>query len=622
MRSFNRGNGPTIGAVKPFIPVSILVLSALISVPRLGAQPGPVPLSSEHVDDIATLLRLEDTRTFDGDILDKLAHSKHPEVSRRAVMTAGRIVTDGTRALVAQWREKPDGLDKAALAFASGQLKDPTAVSWLDKELDDRMNPKASQEAARSLGKIRTPDARTSLSRYLKSATASDENATLGEALLSLGRFTEKGDLSPLLQWRDAKDDGIRWRVAWALFRPKDPAAVPYLLKMVDDSSPEVRFWAVRGLAPALVDQAGLDRAAVSARLRKAVHDKDRRVQTEALRALLQFDDDGAFAELLAALKSSDTWLSTSAAENISRFQQNHAEALRPAVIAASAPTKPIWLRQLALTPLVTLAPDAALDVAASLAREAVGVARTAGVQALGRLGDAGRVRYEALTTDPAIKTPLPPLPTPRPTPAAGANAGGAGAAGGAAAAGGAGRGGGAAGAGGAAGGGRGGGGSTRAPLVARPDAEYRRLVETWIVPDYMGKPKPHAIWEMTHGTIEIELNPGDAPFGVEYFMHAIESGDIVGTEFSRVVPNFVDQQQTIKNAPTLRDEVNLRGLNRATLAWASSGLDTGRAGFTLGITPQPHNEGDFTALGTIVKGMDVVDHTEWGDKVLAARIK
>jgi peptidylprolyl isomerase len=155
-----------------------------------------------------------------------------------------------------------------------------------------------------------------------------------------------------------------------------------------------------------------------------------------------------------------------------------------------------------------------------------------------------------------------------------------------------------------------------------RTDADYRRIVEAWIVPDYNGQPKPRAIWETTRGAIELELNPDDAPMGVEYFMQSIRSGDVVGTEFSRIVPNFVDQQQAIRNAPTLRDEVNLRGLNRGTLAWASAGLDTGRPGYTLGITPQPHNEGDFTALGRVVSGMDVVDHMEWGDRITAARIR
>ena len=40
--------------------------------------------------------------------------------------------------------------------------------------------------------------------------------------------------------------------------------------------------------------------------------------------------------------------------------------------------------------------------------------------------------------------------------------------------------------------------------------------------------------------TIELELYPGDAPLGLEYLIRVTESREIVGTEFSRVVPNFV----------------------------------------------------------------------------------
>ena len=80
-------------------------------------------------------------------------------------------------------------------------------------------------------------------------------------------------------------------------------------------------------------------------------------------------------------------------------------------------------------------------------------------------------------------------------------------------------------------------------------------------------------------------------------------------------------QQQAIRNASTLRDEVTGRGLTRGNLSWASAGLDTGRPGYTLGNTPQPHNEGNFTTLGRVVRGMDVVDKLELGDKVTAARI-
>jgi cyclophilin family peptidyl-prolyl cis-trans isomerase len=130
----------------------------------------------------------------------------------------------------------------------------------------------------------------------------------------------------------------------------------------------------------------------------------------------------------------------------------------------------------------------------------------------------------------------------------------------------------------------------------------------------------PRAVLTTPRGEIEIELYPGDAPIGVDYFFGVIESGAIVGTEFGRVVPNFVGQQRPISGAQTLRDEVNRRGLTRGNLSWASAGLDTGRPGYTLGNTPQPHNEGDFTALGRVVRGMESVDRLELTDAVTAAR--
>ena len=61
---------------------------------------------------------------------------------------------------------------------------------------------------------------------------------------------------------------------------------------------------------------------------------------------------------------------------------------------------------------------------------------------------------------------------------------------------------------------------------------------------------------------------------------------------------------------------MNRRRLTRGNLSWASAGLDTGIPGYTLGIMPQPHNEGDFTSLGRVVRGMEVVDRVELGDRV------
>ena len=74
-------------------------------------------------------------------------------------------------------------------------------------------------------------------------------------------------------------------------------------------------------------------------------------------------------------------------------------------------------------------------------------------------------------------------------------------------------------------------------------------------MPAYNGAPPPRANWETPRGTIELELYPGDSPFGVEHLIRVVESGDIVGTEFTRLVPNFVAQQQASERV-VLRDEV------------------------------------------------------------------
>jgi cyclophilin family peptidyl-prolyl cis-trans isomerase len=211
--------------------------------------------------------------------------------------------------------------------------------------------------------------------------------------------------------------------------------------------------------------------------------------------------------------------------------------------------------------------------------RESSNAAKSAANQALGRLGGPGRAKLDALAADPATRDLLPP---PR------------------------------------------GQGPARPAQPAQPArtlADYRAIVERWVVTAYNGQRPPRTVWTTSKGVIEIELYPGDAPLGLEELVRLVESGSIVGTEFTRVVPDFVDQQATIRDASLLRDEVNRHGLTRGNLSWASAGLDTGRPGYTLGNTPQPHNEGDFTALGRVIKGIDVVDRIELGDKVTAARM-
>lgn len=533
-----------------------LVLSAPIGV---AAQTQRHPrLDSAAVADIATLLMLEDTRTFDARELARLLTSKHPEVRRRATLAIAHI---NDKAGVALLRSRSLGSDTALAAttvFAVGQLRDTATIPWLDSLLSNpRTPPSVLTEAACALGKIKTSAAREALGHFLLMTAAVPRTTdAIGEALLSIGRATARGDIAPITKWTKSANEEIRWRTTWALFRPRDPMAVRDLLTMASDRSAQIRSWAVRGLVKSQADSASLGTPAL-ARLLGAVHDADRRVRTEAIRALATYPDSSAVSVLVGALHSPDTWESVSAAEGLARTK---AVWTVPALLEATRPPRPCALRVTALRSLQSFAASEAHTVATTMSRDTATYCQNAAVQML--------------------RDTIP-------------------------------------------GAGRGGGrGPRQIPKpVARPMAEYRAIVAKWIVPAYNGKPLPRARWETTRGTIDLELYAGDAPLATDAFEKIMNAGTIDGTQFTRVVPDFVDQQAGIPDAAIQRDEVNRHRLTRGNLAWASAGLDTGRPGYTLNHTPQPHNEGDFTSLGRVIGGQDVVDRIELGDAILSVKM-
>jgi peptidyl-prolyl cis-trans isomerase B (cyclophilin B) len=260
---------------------------------------------------------------------------------------------------------------------------------------------------------------------------------------------------------------------------------------------------------------------------------------------------------LITALQSPDSWESVSAAEGLARAK---ARWTIPALLDAARASRPCALRVTAMRTLQTIDTTDARTVATAMTRDTATYCQNAAVQFL--------------------RDTIP-------------------------------------------GAGRGGGrGPRQIPkAVARPISEYRAIVLRWIVPAYMGRPLPRAQWETVRGTIDLELYAGDAPLAMDAFEKIMNTEAIVGTQFTRVVPDFVDQQATIRDAMVQRDEVNRHRLTRGNLAWASSGLDTGRPGYTLNHTPQPHNEGDFTSLGRVIAGQDVVDQIQLGDAVLSVKM-
>lgn len=394
--------------------------------------------------------------------------------------------------------------------------------------------------------------------------------------------------------------------------------------------------------------------AKAEARLLAATRDGDRRVRTEAVRALGTYTDSAATVALISALSSTDTWISISAAEGLGRIR---AAAAVPRLVAATGGARPCALRITAMQALQTYALREAIAAAEDIARDTVPYCASTARQAHFSMVDAAldpaarRVarRADLASADVTTRamalrsmatwadtTDLPALldaydrAQSDSIPAAAAAAVAAIAAVQR----------------------RHGAGSSqffarfRAPAnesvrravdrafgaaarqawpavvrQRRELADYRRIVERWIVPDYDGAPRPRARWETPRGPIDLELYPSDAPLAVDDFVRTMESGAIVGTEFSRVVPDFVDQQRTIRDGNVLRDEVNRHRLTRANLAWATGGLDTGSPGYTLNHTPQPHNEGDFTSMGKVIRGMDAVDRIELGDRITGAKM-
>jgi cyclophilin family peptidyl-prolyl cis-trans isomerase/HEAT repeat protein len=647
--------------------------------PRLGA---------EEVRELARLLMLEDRRELDTTVLARALGSSHPEVQRRAALAVGRIADPRAFPLLRRVDVGGDTVLAATIVFAAGQLRDSALVPWFDSLMTSAATPvSAAAEAAHALGKVRSDASRASLLRFLARAPLGGRGeAVAREALLSIGRFTTRSDLAPIARWSTATDADTRWRATWALFRPRDPKAVPSLLRLAADASSEVRSWAVRGLTAPQVDSSGTPRDVARTLLHAAARDTDRPTRTEALRALGTYDDSATIVLLSAALDERDLWIAVTAAEALGRLESRAISAERR-LVAATAPERPRALRITAMQSLAVIAPRSAVDPAVSLAGDSSVTARLAALQTLARINpNRAREVAQRLRQDPvpalrlqawqlihaasdsamaadvrrgsivaalqsndvieraaALRRLVPwadsaDLPvifgayeraTRDSAPAAASAAIAAVAAIerrarvgarafltrftrspnavvrrdadrllGAAA--------------------REHWGPLRPADTGRPLAEYESIIQRHVLVYHDGG-APRAKLETNRGVFEVELYSLETPMAIDYLMRAIGSGALNGVEFGRVVANFVDQQRGMFDHEEVRDEVNRHRLDRGNMSWASAGLDTGRPGYTFGHTPQPHNEGDFTSMGRVVSGMDVVDAIALGDRVVRA---
>ena len=130
------------------------------------------------------------------------------------------------------------------------------------------------------------------------------------------------------------------------------------------------------------------------------------------------------------------------------------------------------------------------------------------------------------------------------------------------------------------------------------------------------------AVIETNHGTIRFRLDPEAAPETVRNFEKLAGSGFYDGTLFHRVIPGFMiqggdpnskggDKSKWGSGGPgyTIRAEFNPRPHKRGAVSMArASDPDSAGSQFFIVTTDSLFLDGEYTAFGEVVEGMDVAD--------------
>jgi len=151
-------------------------------------------------------------------------------------------------------------------------------------------------------------------------------------------------------------------------------------------------------------------------------------------------------------------------------------------------------------------------------------------------------------------------------------------------------------------------------------------------------KPPTAVITLENGGQITLEFFPADAPKHVENFVKLVRAGFYDGQRFHRVESGFVVQlgDPKSKTLPmdhpdmgtggpgyTIKAEFNNRKFDRGLLGMARmNDPDSAGSQFYIMLGPASHLNGQYTAFGRVVSGMEVVDKIKVGDRVKSMKIK
>jgi peptidylprolyl isomerase len=126
---------------------------------------------------------------------------------------------------------------------------------------------------------------------------------------------------------------------------------------------------------------------------------------------------------------------------------------------------------------------------------------------------------------------------------------------------------------------------------------------------------------DLTYGRVVIQLRPDKAPKTVARIKELAREGFYDGTPFHRVIPGFMAQGGdptgtgtggSGKNLPAEFSDIRHE---RGTVSMArSSSPNSADSQFFICFAPAPHLDGQYTAFGQVVEGMEFVDRIKKGN--------
>lgn len=156
--------------------------------------------------------------------------------------------------------------------------------------------------------------------------------------------------------------------------------------------------------------------------------------------------------------------------------------------------------------------------------------------------------------------------------------------------------------------------------VAATEDREHYRKVAKWAS-------QPRFFEVVTQrGTIQIELNVGEAPLETYRLWRLAEDKFYENLTIHRVVPTFVAQGGDPRGdgwgGPgfTFRHEDTLMPYLPGVVGLAHAGPDTAGCQLFVTLTRQPHLDGRYPVVGRVVNGLEVARRLRVGDRILRVK--